>query len=301
MKTQAYLYRWTQISTGMWYEGSRTAKGCHPDDGYICSSKIVKKLILKTPEDWLRNILVIGDPLYIRNLENARLLSIDAARDPQSYNRDNGNGAVGFGSTGKRWVHRGEAECLILEDDRDKFIEYGWDIGRSDKVIEKMSDKLLGKMSGNKNPAFGKFWVNNGIEYKLVSSEEKYKYLLDGWQEGYGQGIAKKISEKTKRYYRERTDEEMKRHCRNLSIATTNYHASMADEERMLRSKKISEVVSNAWNSKTTEEKIAYMDKLNSKRYACDHCGIITTIANITRWHNKKCKFNTKGNNEDHN
>jgi hypothetical protein len=45
METKAYLYRWTHIPSQKWYVGSRTGKGCHPDDGYICSSKIVKPMI----------------------------------------------------------------------------------------------------------------------------------------------------------------------------------------------------------------------------------------------------------------
>ena len=35
--TQAFLYKWTHIPTQKWYVGSRTAVGCHIDDGYICS------------------------------------------------------------------------------------------------------------------------------------------------------------------------------------------------------------------------------------------------------------------------
>ena len=45
--TVAFLYKWIEISTDKWYIGSRTANGCHPTDGYICSSKIVKPLIRK--------------------------------------------------------------------------------------------------------------------------------------------------------------------------------------------------------------------------------------------------------------
>jgi hypothetical protein len=92
LKTKAFLYRWTQTSTGMWYEGSRTRKGCHPDDGYICSSKKVKPLILENPTDWNREVLVIGEPVYIRKLEEIRLKSLDAKNDPMSYNQDNGDG-----------------------------------------------------------------------------------------------------------------------------------------------------------------------------------------------------------------
>ena len=67
-RTQAYLYKWTHKSSGMWYVGCRTAKGCHPNDGYLCSSNLVKPLLLESPTDWDRKILCIADPNYIMNL-----------------------------------------------------------------------------------------------------------------------------------------------------------------------------------------------------------------------------------------
>jgi hypothetical protein len=51
LNTQAFLYKWTHLPSGKWYVGSRTAKGCHPEDGYYCSSKEVKPLILANPQD----------------------------------------------------------------------------------------------------------------------------------------------------------------------------------------------------------------------------------------------------------
>ena len=87
---QPFLYKWTEISTGKWYIGSRTAKKCHPDDGYLCSSKIVKPLIIANPLDWRREILCIGPHQYIRDLEVKYLHALDAMRDPMSYNKSNG-------------------------------------------------------------------------------------------------------------------------------------------------------------------------------------------------------------------
>ena len=105
MSTFAYLYRWTQKSTGMWYEGSRTERGCHPEDGYICSSKKVKPMITENLEDWTREILVIGEPSYIRKLEELRLNDLDAKTDPMSYNEDNADGK--FSTTGKAPWNKG--------------------------------------------------------------------------------------------------------------------------------------------------------------------------------------------------
>lgn len=105
MSTFAYLYRWTQKSTGMWYEGSQTERGCHPEDGYICSSKTVKPMITENLEDWTREILIIGEPSYIRKLEERRLNDLDAKNDPMSYNEDNADGK--FTTTGKSPWNKG--------------------------------------------------------------------------------------------------------------------------------------------------------------------------------------------------
>lgn len=96
--TQSYLYKWTHIPTQKWYVGSRTASGSNPSDGYFCSSKIVKPMIFSNPSDWSREILAIGDPQYIIDLETRYLVSTDAKNDPMSFNRHNGDGK--FTSTG---------------------------------------------------------------------------------------------------------------------------------------------------------------------------------------------------------
>lgn len=87
-----FMYKWTQISTGMWYVGIRIKKGCHINDGYICSSKKVKPMILKEPKDWERKILAIGDPQYITNLESEYLKLNNAKHNNMSFNMHNGDG-----------------------------------------------------------------------------------------------------------------------------------------------------------------------------------------------------------------
>ena len=96
-----YLYKWTELSTNKWYIGSRTRKGCHPNDGYICSSKIVKPMILSNPENWSRTVILFGgDPEKIIELENFMLQDLDAKHDPMSYNLHNGDRK--FSASGKK-------------------------------------------------------------------------------------------------------------------------------------------------------------------------------------------------------
>jgi hypothetical protein len=88
----SFVYKWTHLPTGKWYIGCRTAKGCHPDDGYITSSKLVNPLIQANPEEWQREILHIGTPEEILNLEVVLLKESDAKNNSMSYNQHNGDG-----------------------------------------------------------------------------------------------------------------------------------------------------------------------------------------------------------------
>ncbi len=111
--TQAYLYKWTELSTGKWYVGSRTAKNCHPEDGYICSSKTVKPLILANPENWEREILVISDSKYIRELEVNYLKAFNAVKDKQSYNKHYGGSTfTSFGESPSEETRKKISESL---------------------------------------------------------------------------------------------------------------------------------------------------------------------------------------------
>ena len=93
--TQAFVYKWIHLPTGKWYIGSRTAAGCHINDGYICSSKYVKPLIKECPNEWHRAILCIGHPKEMLDLEIRILKALDARKDPLSLNRSNGTGPGG--------------------------------------------------------------------------------------------------------------------------------------------------------------------------------------------------------------
>lgn len=106
--TTAYIYKWTHLPTSKWYIGARTKKGCHPDDGYICSSKIVKPLIENTPTEWQREILHTGTPDEMLTLESAILTNLNAKNNINSYNLQNGDG--NFTTAGmtmpKEWVDK---------------------------------------------------------------------------------------------------------------------------------------------------------------------------------------------------
>lgn len=88
----AYVYKWTHLPSFMWYIGSRTAKGCHPNDDYICSSPFVKGLIVSDKHLWVRQIIATGVKEDMKQLEDMILQLVDAAGDTKSFNRSNNDG-----------------------------------------------------------------------------------------------------------------------------------------------------------------------------------------------------------------
>jgi hypothetical protein len=88
----SFVYKWIHLPTGKWYIGSRTAKGCHPADGYISSSQLIKPLIKQHPTEWKREIIKTGSPEEMIKLETTLLESSDAKSNPMSFNQHNGDG-----------------------------------------------------------------------------------------------------------------------------------------------------------------------------------------------------------------
>jgi len=78
----------------MWYVGSRTAKNCHPLDGYICSSRHVKPLIKANPTEWTREIIAVGTAKEMRELEKEILVLFEAHKDKRSFNLTNTSGKM---------------------------------------------------------------------------------------------------------------------------------------------------------------------------------------------------------------
>jgi hypothetical protein len=114
-----YVYEITELSTGMRYIGTRTGKGCYPEEfgvKYFTSSKIVKPKLIENPDGWTLEILGTGTSKEMIALETKLLKEVDAANHPGYYNQHNGDGK--FDATGKK---------------------------RSPKSIEKGRLKLLGR------------------------------------------------------------------------------------------------------------------------------------------------------------
>lgn len=182
---QPYLYKLTQKSTGKWYVGSRTAKNCKPNEGYICSSRHVKPLYLENPADWAREILVIGPAAYIRELEYKYLTALNARLDKMSFNLHNGDGK--FTTAGKVMAPKDMSHLFTLENLQKKSLsnKKAWAAGlcnhrkkmfgddnpsRRPDVREKISAALTGlqggRMTGKKH--------SEETKQKMAAARKKY-------------------------------------------------------------------------------------------------------------------------------
>jgi len=169
-QTQAFVYKWTHRPTLRWYIGSRTAKGCHPKDGYICSSRQVLPLIESAQSEWSREVVATGNPTDMLELETVILELFDAKNDPRSYNQHNGDGRfttlgiephnkgkyiprnkpawnsgkkapqISAGKKGKPAKNKG---VPMSEEQRLKMVEIH--NNRSEETCQRISDALKGK------------------------------------------------------------------------------------------------------------------------------------------------------------
>jgi hypothetical protein len=191
MMEQAYVYQWTEKTTGKWYIGSRTRKGCHPGDGYICSSKTVKPMIEANRENWIRDILFVGNPIKALEIESFVLCEMRAKDNDTSYNLHNqdmkwsrlgmvdtesarakksksrmGEGNPSFGKRGQLSPNWGRKHPPRSEETKRKLSEalkgkQGWTKGMkmppmTEEARLKISKALKGRVSpmkGRKNPA----------------------------------------------------------------------------------------------------------------------------------------------------
>lgn len=151
--TIAYVYKWTELATGKWYVGARGARGCHPDDGYICSSKVVKPLIMANPDGWKREILFTSDPDEVFFIEAQLLEELNAKDDHQSFNKHNGDGK--WSMLGKQFSpeHREKMGAWQVgrkfeKSSIEKRTESRKNFRQSDEARKKIGQSLKGKRAG---------------------------------------------------------------------------------------------------------------------------------------------------------
>lgn len=90
--TTPYVYRLTDLHTGIQYIGSRYAKGCHPTElgvTYFTSSSHVTNIYKSNPARFKSEILVVSDRDYVIKVEKSIIDFNDAVMSEMYYNRTN--------------------------------------------------------------------------------------------------------------------------------------------------------------------------------------------------------------------
>lgn len=160
--TIAYVYKWTHIPTLRWYVGSRTATGCHPDDGYISHSKDVTPMVLENPENWKREIVDTGQPQEMYDLETTILRTLDAKHDPRSFNKHNNDGV--FVRWGDKHPNKNPINAKRIGDSLRG-------VPKSEAAVIKMSDSL--KALGENHPSKRED-VRESKRRKMISKGEDH-------------------------------------------------------------------------------------------------------------------------------
>lgn len=156
--TLAYVYKWAHIPTLRWYVGSRTAKNCHPDDGYICSNLTISEMISLTPSEWTRTIIATGEPDAMYDLETDILVLFDARNDERSFNGHNND--FGLPISGEKHYMK-QDKWRKIQSERmsgEKNPRYGKGLFGEDNPMYgvKRSQEFKASVSGKNNPMFGK-------------------------------------------------------------------------------------------------------------------------------------------------
>jgi hypothetical protein len=248
--TIAYVYKWTELASGKWYIGARGARGCHPNDGYICSSKVVRPLIEANPSGWVREILYEGSPEIIFYVEAQILESLNAKDDPLSFNKHNGDG---------KWSMRGKQ----FSDEHKKKMG-AWQIGR--KFDASSIAKRTASRSGFKQKEESRKKISASLAGHLAGvpkseeHREKIRKTLTGRKNGPLSPQHKSQISIAKMGYRHK-DESIKkmREAHRGKVLTEEHKAKIS---------------ANSKGIKKSEETKAKMRKPKAKR-ECPFCGLM--------------------------
>ena len=201
-----YTYLITFLPTGQQYYGVRTKQGCHPTDlwnSYYTSSKTVRQLIKQHGADAFRWEV----RKTFSNREDAiiwehRLLSrIDAARNPQYLNKNNGDRKFFGGGVPKGFRHSEDARRkMSINSSGSNNPNYGRNFSEATRrklsearkgkcnLTAEQVEKLKERMTGENNFNYGKkfAWWNNGTHNKLVEQCPGDKWVRGRlWKAGH--------------------------------------------------------------------------------------------------------------------
>lgn len=179
---EAFVYEWINVETGMKYIGSH--KG-DEKDGYISSSKYLLEDYQRNPDIFVREIIARGNIDDMRYLESQLLQEVNAAENPQYYNKHNQNGKfICYGHSDetknkmKKRVPWNKGKKNIYSDEtlnkmkkaKENYVPWNLGIAPSEETRKKLSE-----YSGNKHHFYGKKRPEHSE--KMKNNWEKRKKL----------------------------------------------------------------------------------------------------------------------------
>lgn len=175
---EAFVYSWRNKETNRlyigWHKGS-------PDDGYVCSSKVLMEEYKKDNSKFERFIIAEGTAEDMVALEAQILKTVNAKDNPEYYNQHNGDGLFHLQK------HTAESREKIANAKRGKKRP---DLTARNSINNPAKNPEIAKrmgrcMEGELNPRFG----------ANVSQETRIKISLAN----KGRRVGKKLSEEVKR------------------------------------------------------------------------------------------------------
>ena len=101
-------------------------------------------MILENRNDWKREVLIIGEPKYIVELEANYLKLLDAKNDTMSYNDHNGDGKF------SGIINKGRKLGPLSEERKENIRQQRLGTTRSQETKTKQAVSMLGKNKGRK-------------------------------------------------------------------------------------------------------------------------------------------------------
>lgn len=203
------IYETTNLINGKIYIGQHVTD--NPYDDYIGSGVSMRRAIRKYGiENFHKHILFVFDNEYDMDAKEAELVTEQFCSLTSNYNLAPGGNGGGFryinanglgGTLGYKYTEeqrkrRSETSIAawknekhrpkLLKLNREKLVKHRMDwTGKkhSEETIQKM--KALKKdISGDKNPNFGKCWITNDKENKMIPKIELDNWIMMGYRKG---------------------------------------------------------------------------------------------------------------------
>jgi hypothetical protein len=242
------VYIWFDRKSKRYYIGSHWGR---EDDGYVCSSKWMRRTYKRRPSDFKRRVLTrdIIDRKETIIQENKWLSLIDS------------------NELGKKYYNLQNHQFNHWTDDKVKLLSVGEKISASHRA----------------DPNWGKWALN-----KTVSAETREKIRAAAIKQFSDPNNIVILSEKIRKLWQDpeyRKTQINKKIGKKQSIEhVTNRMSAMKLTNATVETREKRKAISNR------QSNLDHIHKLGTVKHKCDYCDFIGNSGHLKRWHNQNCK-----------